>query len=67
MAASLPRFSVIKSKTYSDRGNAYYKSYGDFVQVGEEDVFSTQVKIEVERSKTKSNYVHLRFGYFNRY
>ncbi|XP_047961724.1 uncharacterized protein LOC125206517 [Salvia hispanica] len=50
-----------------DRGNAYYKSYGDFVQVGEEDVFSTQVKIEVERSKTKSNYVHLRFGYFNRY
>ncbi|XP_047960135.1 uncharacterized protein LOC125205317 [Salvia hispanica] len=65
--ASLPRFIVIKSKLYNDKGNAYFKADGSSVLVGEEDVFSTLVKIEVERSTTNAKYVNLRFGYFNRY
>ncbi|KAL1551614.1 hypothetical protein AAHA92_19435 [Salvia divinorum] len=58
LAATLPRNIVIKSKAYSDRGNAYFKADGGSVLVGEDDVFSTLVKIEVERSTTNDKYVN---------
>ncbi|KAG6425882.1 hypothetical protein SASPL_110090 [Salvia splendens] len=68
MAATLPRLIVIKSKYDIGNRNAYYSAEKDgSVLVGEEDVFSTLVKIEVERSTTNTKYVHLRFSYFNRY
>ncbi|KAG6425881.1 hypothetical protein SASPL_110089 [Salvia splendens] len=67
ITATLPRFIVIKSKAYSDKGNVHFKSDGRSVVVGEEDVLSTPVKIEVERSTTNAKYVNLRFVYFNRY
>ena len=64
---SLPRLIVIKSKAYTEKGHAYFKADGASVLVGEEDIFSTLVKIEVERSTTNTKYVNLKFGYFNRY
>ncbi|XP_047961718.1 uncharacterized protein LOC125206511 [Salvia hispanica] len=67
LAATLPKLVVIKSKAYSDKGNAYFKADGGSVLLGEDNVFSTLVKIEVERSPTHTNYVNIRFGYFNRY
>ncbi|KAG6425879.1 hypothetical protein SASPL_110087 [Salvia splendens] len=63
----LPRSIVIKSKTYSEKGNAYFKADGASVLIGEEDIFSTLVKIESEMATINEKYVNLRFGYFNRY
>ncbi|XP_047959066.1 uncharacterized protein LOC125204448 [Salvia hispanica] len=64
---SLPRVIVIKSKVYGRKGHAYFKADGASVVLGEEDIFSTLVKIDVERSITNAKYVNLKFGYFNRY
>ncbi|XP_047957532.1 uncharacterized protein LOC125203263 [Salvia hispanica] len=64
---SLPRVIVIKSKAYGSKGHAYFKADGASVVLGEEDILSTLVKIDVERSITNANYVNLKFGYFNRY
>ncbi|XP_057802347.1 uncharacterized protein LOC131017563 [Salvia miltiorrhiza] len=66
-----PRFIVIKSKQYSDKGHAYFKAEaegsGGSVHLGEADVFSTLVKMEAERSTSGSKYISLRFCYSNRY
>ncbi|XP_057772372.1 uncharacterized protein LOC130991929 [Salvia miltiorrhiza] len=70
-ADAIPRFIVMKSKPYSDKGHAYFKAdakgSGGSVVLGEADVFSTLVKMEAERSTSDNKYISLRFGYSNRY
>ncbi|XP_057796720.1 uncharacterized protein LOC131012739 [Salvia miltiorrhiza] len=69
-ADAIPRFIVVKSKVYSDKGNAYFKADGTgggSVLLGEADVFSTVAKIEAERSTSSNSYINLRFCYSNRY
>ncbi|KAG6428952.1 hypothetical protein SASPL_106991 [Salvia splendens] len=67
MAFNLPRFIAIRTTNYSDRGHFYYNEGGSTVTLGEQSVFSTLVKIEVERATGNANYVHLRFCHSNRY
>lgn len=67
MAFRLPRMIVIRSNYYSSRGNFYYREADGSVVLGEPSVFSTLVKIEVERAASHDRYVHLRFSHSNRY
>ncbi|KAL1551585.1 hypothetical protein AAHA92_19407 [Salvia divinorum] len=67
MAFMLPKFIAIRTTSYPDRGHLYYNESGSSVTLGEQSVFSTLVKIEVELAKSNSNYVHLRFSNSNRY
>ncbi|XP_047957499.1 uncharacterized protein LOC125203231 isoform X2 [Salvia hispanica] len=63
----LPKFIAIKTTSYPDRGHLYYNGRQSSVNLGEGNVFSTRVKIEVERATSNTNYVHLRFSNSNRY
>ncbi|KAL1551588.1 hypothetical protein AAHA92_19410 [Salvia divinorum] len=67
MAIMLPKLITIKTTSYPDKGFLYYNEKGSSVNLGEQSVFSTLVKIEVERAKSNNNYVHLRFSNSNRY
>ncbi|XP_042048282.1 uncharacterized protein LOC121794263 [Salvia splendens] len=67
MAFNLPRFIAITTTSYPDKGHFYYNEGGSTVTLGEQSVFSTLAKIEVERATGNANYVHLRFCYSNRY
>ncbi|XP_042048244.1 uncharacterized protein LOC121794231 [Salvia splendens] len=67
MVFMLPRFIAIRSTRYPDKGHLYYDEKQSTVHIGEESVFSTLVKIEVERATSNTNYVHLRFSNSNRY
>ncbi|XP_047959368.1 uncharacterized protein LOC125204701 [Salvia hispanica] len=67
MAFNLPRFIAIRTIGYPDRGHLYYNERARVVELGEQSVFSTLVKIEVERATSNANYVHLRFCHSNRY
>ena len=67
MAFMLPKFIAIKTTSYPDRGHLYYNERQSSVNLGEENVSSTLVKIEVERATSNTNYVHLRFSNSNRY
>ncbi|KAG6428926.1 hypothetical protein SASPL_106965 [Salvia splendens] len=67
MAFNLPRFIAITTTSYPDKGHFYYNEGGSTVTLGEQSVFSTLVKIEVERATGNPNYVHLRFCHSNRY
>ncbi|KAL1551606.1 hypothetical protein AAHA92_19427 [Salvia divinorum] len=64
---ALPKAIAIKSQDFKDRGHIYRKDDNGAVALGEEDVFSTKARIEVEQAKTDSKYVNLRFSYTNRY
>ena len=70
-AVTLPKVIVLKSKYDNSRNlTAYFNGAhkAGSIAVGDEDVFSTLAKIEVERSTgSNSTYVHLRFSYFNLY
>ncbi|KAG6428951.1 hypothetical protein SASPL_106990 [Salvia splendens] len=67
VAFMLPKFITIKTTSYPDRGHLYYNERQSLVNLGEENVSSTLVKIEVERATSNTNYVHLRFSNSNRY
>lgn len=75
---SLPGFIVINSYYNTDKGFVQYKENegagagtGSVVLAEDESVFSTLVKVEVERAKSAkyagTNYVHLRFSNSNKY
>ncbi|MGM7454448.1 ETX/MTX2 family pore-forming toxin, partial [Escherichia albertii] len=66
MATTLPQSILIRSNYFKDNGHFYCKEDGS-VALGEESVFSTVAKIEVERAKINHQYVHLRFSYTNKY
>ncbi|KAL1551602.1 hypothetical protein AAHA92_19424 [Salvia divinorum] len=63
----LPKVMAIKSEDFKEKGYIYRKDEDGSVALGEESVFSTRARIEVEQSKIDSKYVHLRFSYSNRY
>ncbi|XP_042054674.1 uncharacterized protein LOC121799381 [Salvia splendens] len=69
MAFMLPKLIAIKTASYPDKGHLYFNESGSgsSVTIGEQSVFSTLVKIEVEQATSNPNYVHLRFSNFNRY
>ncbi|KAG6428950.1 hypothetical protein SASPL_106989 [Salvia splendens] len=67
MAFMLPKLIAIKTASYPDKGHLYYNESASVVGLGEQSVFSTLVKIEVEQAASNPNYVHLRFSNFNRY
>ncbi|XP_047963978.1 uncharacterized protein LOC125208415 [Salvia hispanica] len=67
MAFNLPRFIAIRTTTFPGHGHLYYNESGSSVSLGESSVFSTLVKIEVERATSNANFVHLRFCHSNRY
>ncbi|KAL1538269.1 hypothetical protein AAHA92_27032 [Salvia divinorum] len=57
---------------YPDDTSAYRDTYvfrqdDGFVFEGKDDIFSEQVKIEIEPSKTDDKCVHLRFSHKNKY
>ncbi|XP_047959386.1 uncharacterized protein LOC125204713 [Salvia hispanica] len=67
MGFMLPRFIAIRPTYYPLAGHFYYDDKASVVNLGERSVFSTLVKIEVERATSNTNYVHLRFSHSNRY
>ncbi|XP_047957459.1 uncharacterized protein LOC125203196 [Salvia hispanica] len=67
MRFTLPDSIAIKTISYPSRGHIYYNEKKKSVYLGEQSVFSTLVKIEVERATTNPKYVHLRFSHSNRY
>ncbi|KAL1557027.1 hypothetical protein AAHA92_12568 [Salvia divinorum] len=64
---ALPNVMVIQSADPNEKGYVYRKDEDGIVAFGEESVFSTRARIEVEPAKTDSKYVNLRFSYSNRY
>ncbi|XP_057772507.1 uncharacterized protein LOC130992053 [Salvia miltiorrhiza] len=67
MASVVPKSMAVKSNYYNTRGYFHFKEEDGSVGLGEESVFSTLAKVEVEPAKSNANYVHLRFSHFNRY
>ncbi|XP_042035013.1 uncharacterized protein LOC121781333 [Salvia splendens] len=63
---SLPRLVVFNVPKAGTNTYVYRKDDGSVVD-GENDKFSELVKIEVERSKTNNERIHLRFSHKNRY
>ncbi|XP_042054551.1 uncharacterized protein LOC121799296 [Salvia splendens] len=64
----LPDSIAIKTISNPSRGHSYYNEKERSVTLGEQSVFSTLVKIEVERATIRNpKYVHLRFSNSNRY
>lgn len=57
MASMLPKLLVMATTSYPDKGHVYYNEEDGFVVLGEKNVFSTTVKIEVERAKVNINYM----------
>ncbi|XP_047959352.1 uncharacterized protein LOC125204688 [Salvia hispanica] len=67
MGFMLPDFIAIKTISYPSRGHLHYNEKERSVTLGEQSVFSTLVKIDVERATSNANYVHLRFSNSNKY
>ncbi|XP_047958324.1 uncharacterized protein LOC125203862 isoform X2 [Salvia hispanica] len=67
MGVMLPDCIAIQETYDTSRCYLYYNEKERLVYAGEQSVFSTLVKIEVERATRNPNYVHLRFSNFNRY
>ncbi|KAL1551605.1 hypothetical protein AAHA92_19426 [Salvia divinorum] len=64
---ALPKAIAIKSQDFKDKGHIYRDDdHKGAVALGEESVYSTRARIEVEKAKNNDKYVNLRFSYTNR-